>query len=236
MRSTYCFALYFVLSFRHNCYASSIRNGSTSRQSERGTFGSASSDENGHVVETHRSWHVGYTAATSRQPSSVGDFPQVAHAKFQRSIAVERIYQLSATVEKRSDHHWRIFQKSKEFKQHDERRYVIQPPNERRPVEATLSPKLRLIFATGFEFQKSVWFYIFWRVKFSSVRSGNASTVCATTAPTTSGEWYSFQLSSDPATKQPKSSTTASKSASLSSGVFSSTQWIRRWRNWRTRK
>ena len=49
------------------------------------------------------------TAATSRQPSSVGDFPQVAHAKFQRSIAVERIYQLSATIEKRSDHHWRIF-------------------------------------------------------------------------------------------------------------------------------
>lgn len=104
--------LNFVLSlrsFRHNCYASSIRNGSTSRQSERGTFGSASSDENGHVVETHRSWHVGYTAATSRQPSSVRDFPQVAHAKFQRSIAVERIYQLSATIEKRSDHHWRIF-------------------------------------------------------------------------------------------------------------------------------
>lgn len=200
--------------FRHDYSAPSFRNGSTSRQ--RGPFSRASSDQNGHIMEAHRPGYVGYSAAASRQPSSFRQSQVVAYAEFQRPVAAERIRQLPTAIEKRSGHHWRIFRKSEEFEQH-ERRFVVQPTDERRPVEATLPPQLRLVHATRFGIQKSVRIHLIWRIEFSSVRSRNASASGTTSAATSAYERSSFQLTSAPASQQQPA---PPESASVSAGVF----------------
>lgn len=65
---------------RHDYSAPTFRDGSTSRQ--RGTFGRASNDQNGHIMEAHRPGYVGYSAAASRQPTSFRRSQVVAYAEF----------------------------------------------------------------------------------------------------------------------------------------------------------